>query len=819
MRISVLAEELFRLEYSEKDEFLDNQTLGVVCRDFGQVDYTVCCKKGRVLISTAKAELSIKPDGNPFSKENVSASFEVSGKKKKFVFGMEDSGNLRGTARTLDGYDGEKFRRGDEIKGKLDWGKGLLSRDGWSYLDDTKSVKIVRQGMRHWVAPRADENFSDGYLFLCGHHYKRALQLGAKLLGNQPLIPRYALGYWYSRYWAYTDGELRQIVEDFDRYGIPLDVLVVDMDWHLPGWTGYTWDRRYFPDPDDFMKFVRDHGLKMTLNLHPAQGVGKHEEMFPAMAKAMGADPEKCDNIPFDITSQKYMKNYFEILHHPQEKKGVDFWWMDWQQGDTTPMKNLDTLPWLNQLHWEDMIGRKDHRRPLIFSRFGGIGAGRYAVGFSGDTWSSWESLALQGKFTATAANVLFGYWSHDIGGHLGKQELAPELYLRWIQYGVFSPVLRTHTSKNPLQERRIWYAPEPYRGEMIAALQRRYELAPYIYSEIEEATRSAVSLCHPLYYEFPEDAASYRYGDEYFFGRDLIAAPVTAPADETTQLTKKSIYLPPGEWYDVVAQRIEQGGKTLCHEYLWSETPLFSRAGGIIPGTFGTCRLGGKCLDHLLVTVCPGEKGEYSLYEDDGISDRFQRGESVRIQLAQRSADHRRTLTISRRQGSYDGFQAKRALQVCFPGSRSPKSVSCNGKKLVFGETWFYRGATASVEVALPDFDLDRENVIELCYGDDAFYVGNIAPVFRRLARLSAIERAMCNNFRLAAELESWGVLLSRAPRRLKEFELLLMQKLPVIHRGIFKDAVKFKGKTEWVNINVARVAALVKSIQDFLR
>ncbi len=492
---------------------------------------------------------------------------------------------------------------------------------------------------------------------------------------------------------------------------------------------------------------------------------------------------------------------------------------MDWQQGDTTPMKDLDTLPWLNQLHWEDRIGRKDHKRPLIFSRFGGLGAGRYAVGFSGDTWSSWASLALQGKFTATAANVLFGYWSHDIGGHLNKESLAPELYLRWIQYGVFSPVVRTHTSKDPLQERRVWLAPEPYRTEMISALKLRYELAPYIYSEMEYATHSAVSLCHPLYYEFPEDSQLYRHQDEYFFGRSLIAAPVTSPADETTQLAKRSVYLPGGEWYDVVAQRIEKGGKMLRHEYLLSETPLFALPGSIVPGTFDTDHLGGKCLKNLLLTVYPGDNGKYSLYEDDGISDRFQKGEFIHINLAQTSKDRRRTLTVAARQGDCDGFVAKRELQVRFPGSRPPREVRCNGKKLEFGKSWSYRGAEATVVVRLSRFDLDRKNVIDLIYADDAFYVGNIAPVFRRLAELSAIERSMCSHSRLAAELESWGFLLSRNPGLLAEFELLVMQKLPEMRRGILKEAARFKGKAPWVNVNVARVDALVRSIREFLR
>lgn len=174
---------------------------------------------------------------------------------------------------------------------------------------------------------------------------------------KRQLAPRYAFGYWYSRYWAYSDRDFENIVDGFDRSATPIDVMVVDMDWHLDGWTGYTWDKRYFPDPDRFLKHMHRKGLRVTLNLHPADGVGKHEELFSAMCKSLGADPEKTERIPFDVTDEKFIKSYFEILHHPEEKRGVDFWWMDWQQGKE--IANLNNTMISRWSKCEERLGQK----------------------------------------------------------------------------------------------------------------------------------------------------------------------------------------------------------------------------------------------------------------------------------------------------------------------------------------------------------------------------------------------------------------------------------------------------------------------------
>ncbi len=291
-----------------------------------------------------------------------------------------------------------------------------------------------------------------------GNDYKGALKDFTLFAGKVPLPPRSAFGYWWSRYWSYSDKEIRQLIDNFRHYQLPLDVLVVDMDWHYTekgkgGWTGWRWNRRLFPDTVKFLRHLKDRGLRVTLNLHPAGGVAAYEEQYPAMAEWMGIDSASGATLPWTVSDKKYMQGIFDIVLRPMEKAGVDFWWLDWQQWLTDKkVEGLSNTWWINYAFFSDMERMRD-TRPLLYHRWGGLGNHRYQIGFSRDAIIFCKSLAFQPYFTNCASNVLYGYWSHDIGGHMfkkgDKQELDPELFTRWMQYGVFTPLFRTHSTKN----------------------------------------------------------------------------------------------------------------------------------------------------------------------------------------------------------------------------------------------------------------------------------------------------------------------------------------------------------------------------------
>jgi hypothetical protein len=189
---------------------------------------------------------------------------------------------------------------------------------------------------------------------------------------------------------------------------------------------------------------------------------------------------------------------------------------------------------------------RRGEKRPLIFHRWGGLGNHRFQVGFSGDTESTWASLAFQTYFTPTAANVGFGYWSHDIGGHM-PGPVDPELYTRWVQFGAFSPILRTHTTKNPDAERRIWAYPPEYARAMRDTFLLRYALIPYIYTASRQTYDTGVPFLRPMYFEYPASEEAYTFKEQYLFGDDMLVAPVVSARSKDTRLATKSLWLPPG--------------------------------------------------------------------------------------------------------------------------------------------------------------------------------------------------------------------------------------------------------------------------------
>jgi alpha-glucosidase (family GH31 glycosyl hydrolase) len=559
-----------------------------------------------------------------------------------------------------------------------------------------------------------------------------------KVAGRIPVPPRFAFGMWWSRYWAYSDQELNQLVRGFHENDVPLDVLVIDMDWHLNrsqleemhetdqsdhslGWSGYTWNPLLFPDPKAFLDHIHEQGLKVTLNLHPASGVQPWEKAYPAMARAMGIDPATKRYVPFDITDKKFAQNYMDLLHHPLEREGINFWWLDWQQESNTKTPGVNPTWWLNYVHFTDQ--QREGKRPLLFHRWGGLGNHRYQIGFSGDTISTWDSLAFQPWFTATAANVGYAYWSHDIGGHM-PGVVVPELYTRWIQFGAYSPILRTHTTKNPDSERRIWAYPEPYSDVMRDTLQLREAMQPYLYTEARRTYDTGVAFLHPLYYDWPEADAAYSHKDEYVFGSQMIVAPVTKPVDTNTQLAQENVWIPKGEWVESVTGKHFSGPTEVSRSFSIEQTPVYVRAGAIIPSQPPMSHIDQKPIDPLIVTVYPvadHQTSEYALYADSGNSEAYKRGICTwtKITAAQHGDDL--SVNVAPVEGSYPGMITERGYEIRLPGDWPPDSVAVNGRTLSFaGQSaskpgWRFEGNTLTTVISTPRYSAHTPVHIEI--------------------------------------------------------------------------------------------------------
>lgn len=683
-RFTVLTSRLIRLEWAADSRFEDRPTFAFPTR-YMEKHPAFTCKdeNGVVEIKTADLTLCYRADGHSFNSMNLILNLTVNGKDVEWKPGTDNPGNLRGTRRTLDQF-------ADAVS--LD--EGLLSQDGWSLFDDSGSV--VWGDDQTWVEGRSDEHVQDWYFFGYGHDYKALLSDYIQFGGKVPLVPRYVLGLWWSRFWAYHADDLKQLVNDFAAHEIPLDVLVVDMDWHTPdGWTGYTWNRNLFPDPEAFIRWVHEQRLSVTLNLHPAEGVQKHEEAYPAFAKAMGIDPETGEGVAFNSTDKIFIEHYFGLLHHPMEEQGVDFWWVDWQQGTDTSIKNLDPLPWLNHLHFRDATRRGT--RPMLYSRWGGLGNHRYPIGFSGDAYTTWESLKFQPYFTSTAANVGYGWWSHDIGGHFGAAD--PELYARWVQFGAVSPCLRLHSTKDPLAERRPWgFSDEVYQASK-AAIDFRYQLFPYLYSAAHHATETGLSLCYPMYYEYPENQDAYLAQGQYFLGSELIAAPIVSPTDPTTGLAAIHVWIPEGMWYEYTTLETFVGPRWV---HLYGDLnciPLLAKAGAILPMSPKISRTQDFDGNHIILEVFPGAEGHFELYEDDGTTEAYLGGEYQTTLITLNWSESTATILISPAQGHVVTLPDQRTFELHLKAIQQPDSVEVNN---VQQSTWSYDPACSEMIISL---------------------------------------------------------------------------------------------------------------------
>ena len=704
-RFTVLTPEMIRIQYSHDGRFEDRATFGVVNRRLPVPAFTHVTRGGMLEIKTGALTLRYKVGGvinaadkNP---EVLNIKMKLNGRDIIWYPGKDDAMNLKGTTRTLDGS------MGDNKRGQLE--KGLLSRAGWSIIDESPLArrgdgsttfaldhKHQADGIDWWAEP-VDKQAVDWYFMGYGHQYKKALADYARIGGRMPMPPLYILGYWYSKYQRYTQQDFMDIATEIQQNNIPLDVMIFDMDWHTKGWTGWTWDKTIIPEPEKLIDFMHQRHLKVGLNLHPADGVNSDQEYFGDMVRDLHL-PDTTTNIPWKLEDRAFYKVMFKDILRHREAQGVDFWWLDWQQNLINPrVPGLSETFWCNHVFYNDMRLNRTDRRPVIFHRWGGLGSHRYPIGFSGDAYSTFGTLAFQPYFTATASNVCFGYWGHDLGGHVQFDDNDPELYLRWMQYGVFTPIFRTHATNREGIERRIWKYPN--FSSLVKTVNLRYRLMPYIYNAAREAYDTGVSICRPLYYDQPEESKAYSTEDEYMFGNDILVAPVVERSKDGISTVRK-VWLPKGTWYNVQRGKLQEGGTTFSDNYGMEEIPYFYKAGAIIPCFSHVTNLETRP-DTLILEAVPGDSGKLSYYEDTGNDNTYQQGEFTRTLIEQKQLPKGVELIINARKGQFKGMPSVRHYQVEFLAMGKPSAVELDGKTLNT-EAWHYDEAARKLTVVI---------------------------------------------------------------------------------------------------------------------
>jgi hypothetical protein len=602
---------------------------------------------------------------------------------------------------------------------------GLLDKSGWYLLDDSQTAVWTSSG---WAAPRPAGDVEDGYLFGYGENYSTALEDLARLTGPAPLLPEYTFGNWFSRYYPYTTSEYEnQLLPEFKANGVSLDTLSVDTDWKSPNeWDGWEWSAALFPDPSAFLSWAKTQDLHVTMNIHSS--VSTSDPEYAEAQAIAGGDlaQSSCNTGPcavWDWSQISQAESNF-ALQQPIQDQGVSFWWLDWCcDSSSVSLPGVTADSWINHLYAQDLIN--GGQRGFVLARIGASlqnstagtsTAGPWAdhrsvIAFTGDTWSTWNTLAMEAQLSADEGSIGVPYVSNDIGGFLGPPSGASndpdDLYLRWLQLGTFQPIMREHSTmgQNP---RLPWEYDATTQATGDAFLQLRESLVPYLYTLAEQSSSSGLPMTRALYLDYPADADAYAHPAEYLLGSDMLVAPVTTPGN----LAKTSVWFPPGRWTDWFTGATFTGPSTQTLDVPLNRTPVFVKAGGIVPlqPSSGHAQTAGSA--PLTLRVFAGASGQYTMYDDSGTGLGYEHGQYTDTPVSYASTQGGSSVTIGPARGSYPGEPSSRQYTVDLVDVSAPHAVLADGRP-VPASSWTYDSSTHTLRVALSRVPVDGSTTV----------------------------------------------------------------------------------------------------------
>lgn len=511
-----------------------------------------------------------------------------------------------------------------------------------------------------------------------------------QLTGVAPMMPQWAMGYIHCRERFHSQNEILDNAKRFRNEQLPIDVIVQDWQyWGKYGWNSMTFDEEHYPNPKQLTDSL--HKMNMRLMVSVWSKIDKRSEVGQQML-ASGHYIPNTDWIDFfsEDAANAYWSNFSKRL----VPLGIDAWWQDATEPENDDLagrrvnkgkwsgeKVRNVYPMLvNKTVYEGLLTDRPEQRPMILTRSGFAGIQRYGTAlWSGDVGNDWETLRRQiaGGLGMQAAGV--PWWTYDAGGFFRpgnqyKDKAYIERLLRWVQTSVYLPLMRVHGYQSNTEP---WCYGDEAKSIIAKSLEERYRLLPYIYSHAAEVSASGYTLMRPLVFDFSADAEALRQLHEYMFGSALLISPITEPG-----VTSWKTYLPKNAagWYDYRTGKHYEGGKYITTTVDKTFIPVFARGGSIVPVGAPRQYAAQTTAEPLELRIYPGADAQFTLYEDDGVSQSYRNGECTRISF--NWDDERRTLTIARRQGSYDGMLKRINFNVTLPDGTS-KSVVYKGKKI----------------------------------------------------------------------------------------------------------------------------------------
>jgi alpha-D-xyloside xylohydrolase len=552
-----------------------------------------------------------------------------------------------------------------------------------------------------WMSSEAGKALD--YYFVSGDSIDGVIAGYHDLTGQASMMPKWAYGFWQSRQRYETQDQLLGVVREYRKRGIPVDNIVLDwFYWPEDQWGSHDFDKARFPDPVGMVNELHAENARIMISVWPkfypntdnAKALDAHGWLYHGNLVAGRKDwvgPGYL-NTDYDAYAPGARQLYFSQVKDKLVSKGFDAWWLDATEPDIHSNMSIEeridamgptalgpaaaffnSYPLVHgQGVAEGLRAARPDVRPFILTRsgFGGLQRASAAV-WSGDVAARWDDLRNQISAGVNLSMSGLPNWTHDIGGFAVEDRYSKqnpeaqvewrELNLRWFQFGAFSPLFRSH-GEFPHREIYEIAADDPaMQASMIWYDKLRYRLLPYIYTLAADTALKSGSIMRGLVMDFPADRKSWNIADEYLFGRELLVAPVT-----TFRARGRSVYLPAGaDWYDFNSGAYLKGGQTIDAAAPYERMPLFVRAGSILPTGPEIMNTSEQPDGPIVLHVFTGTDGQFSLYEDDGISEAYARGKYARVPI--RWDEATRTLTIGAREGAYDGMPGKRSIAVRF--------------------------------------------------------------------------------------------------------------------------------------------------------
>lgn len=606
----------------------------------------------------------------------------------------------------------------------------FLSAKGYGVFWDNYSSTIFTDNIQE-TSMESLGDYAD-YYFMYGGSGNGVVAQMRELTGQAPMFPLWAYGYWQSKERYKNQQELMDVVAKYRALKVPLDGIV--QDWQYWGkdslWNQMAWDAATYPDPKGMADFVHKNNAHLMVVAWPGFGplTKQYKELMAnKMMIYFDTWPPKSGTKPYDVYNPAARDIYWSYLNRGVFSVGADAWWLDSSEPDHINVKDADFdqptylgsyRSVVNAFPLAHVGGVYDHQRATtsnkrvcILTRSAFVGQQRYGANtWSGDIQSTWETLAKQ---IPAALNFSLGgvpYWNADIGGFFAGRWVKDggannpefrELYVRWLQFGTFTPMMRSHGTDIP---REIYNFGKPGVWSYDAIeknINLRYSLLPYLYSTAWEVTSKSASIMYALPLMFASDSKVRDINDEFMFGRSLLVAPVVKPMytgkkegkvfENFSHAASREVYLPKGaDWVDFWTGEKLTGGQSVSKETPINIIPLYVKQGTILPWGPKVQYATEKKWDNLEIRIYPGANGEFTLYEDENDNYNYEKG--LKSTITMKWDDASKKLTIGERKGSFAGMLTTRRFNfvlvqkgtgIGIAPSKLKKNLVYNGKAI----------------------------------------------------------------------------------------------------------------------------------------